>query len=212
MNFFQSLDALQLAGNWTIAIAKDAGNTLVVSVHYFDNNVGDTAGKKIPPINLCGTATEIDEGFFNAIAQPVQQTAQLFTNMEQYRKQREAAKQASQQQKDNASKNQNQQSTKDKKYADAMKKVDELERQGKHREAYVKVPEVADYPEHEAELRARKTALAKKFSPELFMDTPAAAAPQQASEPVEQELEMDDSYGEEEEERDINEEYDYIND
>ena len=168
MNFFQSIVALQVAGDWTINIAKETGDRLVVSVLFFNDKVGDDASKKVPPILLKGTAEELDNGFFAAIEQPVKETAQLFFNMEQYLKEREQAKVNSQKEKDKAVKAEKEKTERQKKYEDGMKKADELEAEGKHREAWIKVPDPNDYPEHIEEIRKRKSELSAKFSPDLF--------------------------------------------
>ncbi|MCH5685560.1 hypothetical protein LWM68_15655 [Niabella sp. W65] len=50
-----------------------------------------------------------------------------------------------------------------------MAKADELEKEGKFRDAWVKVPEPTDYPEHAETLRKRRKELSDKFSaPSLF--------------------------------------------
>jgi hypothetical protein len=50
-----------------------------------------------------------------------------------------------------------------------MAKADELESAGKHREAWIKVPEIAEFPEKADEIRKRKTQLSDQFSaPSLF--------------------------------------------
>jgi len=101
-NFFQSIVALQVTGNWTINIAKETADRLIVSVLFFNDNIREDSRKKVPPILLKGTAQELDEGFFKAIEQPVKETAQLFTNMEHFLKEKEQAKINSQMEKDNA--------------------------------------------------------------------------------------------------------------
>jgi hypothetical protein len=61
---------------------REEADNLIVSVLFFNDAIGDDARKKVPPILLKGTAEELDSGFFQAIAEPVQDTAQLFANME----------------------------------------------------------------------------------------------------------------------------------
>jgi PRTRC genetic system protein E len=168
MNFFQSLTALQIAGDWTINIAKETADRLVVSVLFYNNRIGDDARKKVPPILLKGTPQELDEGFFQAIEQPVKETAQLFANMEQFLKQKEQAKISSQMEKDNATKVDRDKSDKQKKYEEAMKKVNELEADGKYREAWIKVPPAELYPEQTEFIRNRRLELSKQFAPDLF--------------------------------------------
>jgi PRTRC genetic system protein E len=170
-NFFQSIVALQVAGNWKINIAKENADRLIVSVLFFNDNIGDDACKKVPPILLKGTAQELDEGFFQAIEQPVKQTDQLFTNMEQYIKEKEQAKISSQMEKDNTSKVDKEKTDKQKKYEEATKKVDELEAEGKFKEAWIKVPHAEQYPEHAEAIRKRKSELSRQFAPDLFHES-----------------------------------------
>lgn len=176
-NFFQSIFALQVAGDWTISIAKETADKLIVSVLFFNNSIGDDARKKVPPILLKGTAEELDEGFFQAIEQPMKETAQLFTNMEQYLKEKEQARIQSQMEKDNQAKAEKEKTEKQKKYEDAMKKVDELEAEGKHRDAWMKVPDTTLYPEHADTISERKSELAQQFAPDLFNVKPKAEQP-----------------------------------
>lgn len=168
MNFFQSIEAMQVAGDWKINIAKGTNDDMIVSVLFYNEHAGDEARRRIPPILLKGSAKDLDDGFFTAIEQPVKETAQLFANMEQYLKQREQARLHSQMEKDKADKEAKEKTEKKKKFDDAIKKAAELEAEGKYREAWVKVPDVTDYPEMEETIRKRKSELSAKFSPDLF--------------------------------------------
>ena len=168
MNFFQSIIALQVAGDWKINIAKDGSDKLIVSVLFYNEQVGDDARKIIPPILLKGTAEELDEGFFTAIEQPVKETAALFLNMEQFLKQKEQAKIQSQMEKDKNEKAEKERKEKQKRCEEALKKAEELEAEGKFRDAWMKVPDPADYPEQAEALKQRKSELAQKFAPDLF--------------------------------------------
>jgi len=167
-NFFQNIVALQVAGDWKINIAKESADRLIVSVLYYNEAIGDGARKIIPPILLKGTAQELDEGFFQAVEQPVKDTAQLFTNMEHFLKEKEKAKVKSQMEKETTTKADKQKTDKQKKYEDGMKKVEELEAEGKCREAWMKVPSAQDYPEQAEIIKARKAALSAQFAPDLF--------------------------------------------
>jgi PRTRC genetic system protein E len=169
-NFFKSILALQVAGSWKINIAKEDTEKLIVSVLFFNDTVGDDARKKVPPILLKGTAEEIDNGFFKSIGQPVRDTAQLFTNMEQFLKEKEQAKVSSQMEKDNALKMGKEKTEMQKQYEQAMKKADELETAGKFKEAWMKVPQADLYPEHKDIIHARKAKLSDKFPIDLFND------------------------------------------
>lgn len=65
-----------------------------------------------------------------------------------------------------------------------MAKADELEKEGKFREAWMKVPEITEFPEKADEIRKRKIALSDKFAtPSLFgVMEEAKPEPQQAEE------------------------------
>ncbi|MCC9073545.1 prtrc system protein e [Flavobacterium sp. F-65] len=170
MNFFQSLIALQVAGDWKINIVKETADRLIVSVLFFNDAIGDEARKKVPPILLKGTAEELDAGFFEAIAEPVKDTAQLFANMEQFLKESAQAKISSQMEKDNILKIGKEKTEMQKKYEEAMKKADELEALGKFKEAWMKVPQADQYPEHKDIIHKRKAELSDKFPIDLFND------------------------------------------
>lgn len=90
-------------------------------------------------------------------------------DMEGFMKQVEEAKKQSAMEKEKQDRHKKEQEAKDKKFKDAMAKADELEKEGKHREAWVKVPEITEFPEKADELRRRKRELSDKFSaPSLF--------------------------------------------
>lgn len=168
-NFFNQIAQLQVTGDLQLTIAKGAENNLIISVLLQNNACGDNAKNIIPPLNLRGTAEELDNGFFEKITTPLQTASGLMVDMEGFMKQLEEAKKQSAMEKEKADTQKKQQETKDKKFKDAMTKADELEKEGKLREAWMKVPEMTEFPEKADEIRKRKTALSDKFSaPSLF--------------------------------------------
>lgn len=162
MNFFQQIAALQAAGDWKITIAADTHDGFIVSVLFYNELVGDDARRKVPPMLLKGTAQELDEGFFAAIAEPVKETATLFLNMEQYLKEREQAKLASQMEKDKDNKGKKEREERKKKYDSLIKKVDELEEAKKYQEAIASLPKAEAYPEQTEEIGKRLEQLRQK--------------------------------------------------
>ncbi|WP_293299923.1 prtrc system protein e [Pedobacter sp. UBA4863] len=168
MNFFQSITALQVKGDWKITIARETPERFIVSILVVNTTLGDSAAKIVPPILLKGTAEELDSAFFEHIGRPLEETDALFTNMEQYLKAREQARLSSKMEKDRKEKQDKSKTDKERKFEEAMKKADELEAEGKHREAWMKVPEVNEYPEQEETIRRRKSELSAKFAPNLF--------------------------------------------
>ena len=171
-NFFQQVSDLQLIGDLHLSIAKGADNNLVVSVLLKNEQCGDRAKNLIVPCVLRETAQELDRLFFDYITKPMQGSSQLMVNMEHYLKQQELAKQQSAMEKEKADNEKKAKEEREKKYRDAMQKVDELEKEGKYRDAWTKVPEPMDYPEHRETIQQRRSMLATKFAPDLFAEQP----------------------------------------
>ncbi|KFF17250.1 PRTRC system protein E [Flavobacterium hydatis] len=168
-NFFHQIAQLQITGDLQLTIAKGAENSLIVSVMLQNEKCGDNAKNIIPPLNLRGTAEELDNGFFEKITTPIQTASGLMVDMESFMKQLEETKKQSAMEKDKADRQKKAQEANEKKFKDAMAKADELEKEGKHREAWVKVPEITEFPEKADEIRKRKRELSDKFSaPSLF--------------------------------------------
>ena len=159
---------------------------------------GDNAKQLIPPLNLRGTAEELDNGFFDKITAPIQTASGLMVDMEAFMKQLEEAKKQSAIEKENADKQKKEQEVKDKKFKDGMTKADELEKEGKFREAWMKVPDVTEFPEKADEIRKRKRSLSDKFeTPSLF----GVMAEEETTEPPKEESLPDYTIDEEEDEQ-----------
>ena len=104
-------------------------------------------------------------------------------DMEKFQKQLDEAKAQSAIEKAKTEKEKKEKEVKDKKFKDAMAKADELEKEGKFREAWIKVPDITEFPEKADEIRKRKTSLSDKFAtPSLFgaMEEAKPEPPQEA--------------------------------
>lgn len=214
--FFSGVAALGITGDLQLTIRKGAENNWVVSVMLHNEQCGDSARKLIPSLNLKGTVEELDNGFFEQITTPIQAASGLMVNMEAYMKQLEEVKKQSAMEKEKTDKEKKEKEAKEKKYKEAMQKVDELEKEGKFRDAWMKVPEPAEYPEQAEALRKRKSSLAAKFAPDLFgaEATPVTVQPTQTveqTEPDEEEL-PDTDEEEQEENYDLEEDDNHKND
>ncbi|MDV3568817.1 prtrc system protein e [Elizabethkingia anophelis] len=175
-NFFNQIQQLDFTGNLQLTITKGAETNLIVSVLLHNEQCGDSAKNLIPPLTFNATPQEFDEGFFEQITTPIQKVSGLMVDMEKFQKQLDEAKAQSAIEKAKAEKEKKEQEAKDKKFKQAMDKVDELEKEGKFREAWMKVPDIAEYPEKADELRKRKTSLSDKFAtPSLFGATEETA-------------------------------------
>lgn len=169
INFFNQIAQLDFTGVLQLNIAKGAESNLIVSVILNNEQCGDNAKNLIPPLTFNATPQEFDEGFFQQINTPIQKASGLMVDMEVFMKQFEEAKKQSAMEKEKAEKEKKEKETKDKKYKEGMAKADELEKEGKFRDAWMKVPDITEFPEKADEIRKRKTELSEKFStPSLF--------------------------------------------
>ena len=197
-NFFSQIQQLDFTGNLQLTITKGAESNLIVTVLLLNEQCGDSAKNLIPPLTFNATSQEFDEGFFEQITTPIQKVSGLMVDMEKFQKQLDEAKAQSAIEKTKAEKEKKEQEAKDKKFKDSMAKVDELEKEGKFREAWIKVPDIAEYPEKADELRKRKTSLSDKFAtPSLFGATEEAAPEPQKEEEVTADYPIDEADEEE---------------
>jgi len=72
-NFFQQIAGLGFTGNFLLNIHRDETGVQTVSVILKK----DKAVDGLPPMLFKATADELDEGFFEQLAQPAKQTAGL---------------------------------------------------------------------------------------------------------------------------------------
>ncbi|MDW8848910.1 PRTRC system protein E [Flavobacterium sp. MMLR14_040] len=177
-NFFNQIAQLQIIGDLHITIAKGAEDRLIVLVMLQNEACGDSAKHSIPPLNLRGTAEELDSGFFENITTPMESASGLMVDMEGYMKQLEDTKKQSAMEKEKADSKKKEHEAKDKKFSEAMAKADELEKEGKFREAWIKVPEIHEFPLKAEEIRRRKSELSAQFAPDLFGSTTGQTIPE----------------------------------
>jgi PRTRC genetic system protein E len=168
-NFFNQIQQLDFTGVLQLNISKGIESNLIVTVLLNNEQCGDSAKNLIPPLTFNATPQEFDEGFFEQITTPIQKVSGLMVDMEKFLKQLEEVKKQSAIEKEKAEKEKKEKEAKDKKFKDAIVKADELEKEGKFREAWIKVPDITEFPEKADEIRKRKTALSDKFAtPSLF--------------------------------------------
>jgi PRTRC genetic system protein E len=182
-NFFENIASMNTPGKWAITIHTNEQGQFTVSTLFVGIASGDKAGSAIPPLLAKGTAQELDEGYFDAIENPIQQTAAFYTSAETYLKGLEKARLASKMEQDKKNKNtpkpkvSTEESEKDdieigepqpskedkrKAYLQAMIKINELNASCKYEEALALLPSVTDYPEKEAELKTKLADLTRK--------------------------------------------------
>ena len=187
-NFFNQIQQLDFTGVLQLNISKGIESNLIVTVLLNNEQCGDSAKNGIPPLTFNATPQEFDEGFFEQITTPIQKVSGLRVDMEKFQKQLDEAKAQSAIEKAKTEKEKKEKEVKDKKFKDAMAKADELEKEGKFREAWIKVPDITEFPEKADEIRKRKTALSDKFSTPSLFGAMDEAKPEP---PIEQEITAD---------------------
>lgn len=176
-NFFTQIAELGLTGNLQLTIAKGAEDKYVVSVLLLNKECKDKAKDQIVPCNLRETPEELDRQFFKSITAPMQTVSELMVNMDLFYKQAEQAKKNSAMSKPTSAKAKS--TSQLSKYDMAMAKVDELDKAGKPRDAWMKLPDPSEFPDHAETIRKRRSELSAKFAPDLFGSS--QAEPEQAT-------------------------------
>ncbi|WP_238555501.1 PRTRC system protein E [Chryseobacterium sp. P1-3] len=98
-----------------LTIAKANESQIVASILVQNDGCGDKAKNIIPPLNLKGTADELDAGFFEHIKAPLQTASGLMVDMESFMKQLEEAKKQSAMEKEKSDKEKKEKEAKEKK-------------------------------------------------------------------------------------------------
>lgn len=168
INFFNQLAQMNITGDLQITIRQGTENNWIVSVLLQNNTCGDDAKNIIPPLTLRGTAEELDNGFFENITTPLQSASGLLVNMETFMKQLEETKKQSAMEKEKADKEKKEKEARDKKYNEALQKAEQLEKEGKYKEAWTALPKSSEYPEYAEQLRKKQSVYEHHFAPSLF--------------------------------------------
>ena len=178
-NFFEQVAGLKIDGNLLLNINSDKNGLLTVSAML------SKAGA-IPPMVFTALSHELDEAFFEKLAEPVKQTKGLITNLETYKKELDKAKK--QPAKDNKTttatattndddddddngntgdlfsqqSDDSQLKAEKKQYVDeALQKAKELAKQMKYVEALAQLPDPAEYSEQAELIEAKRAEIQK---------------------------------------------------
>ena len=118
----------------TIVIRK-ANGQMAVSTLPKSNGLKDEAQNHIVPLTVSGLPEELDAGFLQTVARPIQKVAGLITNMAQFEAQADKAAADSKAAKEEKAKETKEEKEKREKYEKHLKKTEELIAAGKHSEA-----------------------------------------------------------------------------
>ena len=183
-NFFEQIAGLKIDGNLLININSDPTGLMTVSamLHKAGN---------VPPMLFKGLSHELDEAFFEKLAEPVKQTKGLITNLDNYQKELDKAKKNAGKDKSKTTANSTattggddiddddddngntgdlfsqqqadtQAKAERKQYVDeALLKAKELAKQMKYTEALAQLPDPAEYSEQAELIEAKRAEIQK---------------------------------------------------
>jgi PRTRC genetic system protein E len=178
-NFFQQIAGLGFNGNFLLNIHQDDKGLQTVSVVLKK----DKAIDGLPPMLFRATAGELDEGFFDKLAEPVALTTGLINNIDNYKKELEKANKKAKPEKGKTGKpadpetddegndeetenlftpqadDKEAKAEKKRLYEETMDKVKVLAQQTKYAEALSLLPDVAEYPDKADAIEAKRKAL-----------------------------------------------------
>jgi len=178
-NFFEQVAGLKIDGNLLININSDKNGLMTVSAML------SKAGT-IPPMVFTALSHELDEAFFDKLAEPVKQTKGLITNLDNYKKELDKAKK--QPGKDGKTTTATTATTEDEEEIEAndtndlftqqpdesqlkaekklyvddqLLKAKELAKQMKYVEALAQLPDPAEYPDQSELIEAKRAEIQK---------------------------------------------------
>ena len=175
-NFFRQIAKMNLTGDLQITLRPTTENSFVLSVLLKNEQCGDEARKTIPPLNLRGTAEDLDNGFFESITQPLQTASGLMVDMESFMKQLEETKRNSAMEKEKSDKEKKEKEAKEKKFKDSLQKAEELEKEEKYKDAWSALPKASEFPDYAEIIRKKQDEYERHFAPSLFSENQSQSA------------------------------------
>ena len=133
--FFTTIHQMMTDGVDLTLVIRKANGQLTVSTLPKSNGLKDEAQNHIVPLTVSGLPQELDAGFLQAIARPIQKAAGLITNMAQFEAQAEKAASESKAAKDAKGKETKEEKEKREKYEKYFKKAEELIAAKNHKDA-----------------------------------------------------------------------------
>ena len=129
----------------TLVIRKSADGRMAVSVLPKSNTLKDEAQNSIVPLTLNGTPEELDTGFMQVVARPMQKASGLISNMAQFEAQADKAAASSKGAKVAKAKETKEEKEKREKYEKNLKKAEDHIAAKRHKEAVDALTEARKY-------------------------------------------------------------------
>lgn len=183
--FFQSMNQMMDPNvDITLVIRKSADGRMAVSVLPKSNTLKDEAQNSIVPLTLNGTPEELDSGFMQVVARPMQKASGLISNMAQFEAQADKAAASSKGAKVAKAKETKEEKEKREKYEKNLKKAEDHIAAKRHKEAVDALTEARKYAKTEDlksidECLDEQKKLASQGDLFAMMEEPDQAQPQQ---------------------------------
>lgn len=184
--FFTAIHQMMTEGVDLTLVIRKANGQLTVSTLPKSNGLKDEAQNHLVPLTVSGLPQELDAGFLQAVARPVQKAAGLISNMAQFEAQAEKVASESKAAKESRAKETKEEKEKREKYEKHFKKAEELIAAHNHKEAIAALGQARLYgkPQEQKkidEMVAEQKKAMNKGSLFELMDEPA---PQPQAQPA----------------------------
>ena len=133
--FFTAINQMMTEGVDLTLVIRKANGQLAVSTLPKSNGLKDEAQNHIVPLTVNGKPEELDAGFLQTVARPIQKAVGLITNMAQFEVQAEKAASESKAAKDAKAKETKEEKERREKYEKHLKKAEELIAAKNHKDA-----------------------------------------------------------------------------
>lgn len=182
--FFTAINQMMTEGVDLTLVIRKANGQLAVSTLPKSNGLKDEAQNHIVPLTVNGKPEELDAGFLQTVARPIQKAVGLITNMAQFEVQAEKAASESKAAKDAKAKETKEEKERREKYEKHLKKAEELIAAKNHKDAVTALSQARlhakpqDQKKIDEMMEQQKKAMNKGSLFEL-MDEPAPQAQSQ---------------------------------
>lgn len=182
--FFTAIHQMMTEGVDLTLVIRKANGQLTVSTLPKSNGLKDEALNHIVPLTVTGMPQELDAGFLQAIAQPIQKVSGLISNMAQFEAQADKAASDSKATKEAKAKETKEEKEKREKYEKHFKKAEELIAAGNHKDAVTSLNQARLYAKPDQQKKVDEMIAAQRKEMDkgsLFdlMDEQPAPQPQQ---------------------------------
>ena len=184
--FFTAIHQMMTEGVDLTLVIRKANGQLTVSTLPKSNGLKDEAQNHLVPLTVSGLPQELDAGFLQAVARPIQKAAGLISNMAQFEAQAEKAASESKAAKEAKSKETKEEKEKREKYEKHFKKAEELIAVGNHKDAVTSLGQARLYakPQDQKKIDGMVAEQTKAMNTGSLFELMEEPAPQPQAQPT----------------------------